>query len=227
MGVPWHDVLVDVSDIFYVFLLGGGEWGVRGARRRGARFLIENSRRGGWFSQEKGGGGTEGPRGCLQVIGGGGLNIFIRGRNSHPHVFSQPAGATCILAVKKKTKTWPNPFGTEPIELLSKTQATSSQTQARFYPLLNDQGPLGGGVSNGGFPIWTRPSTGLSFIVRFGTSPIFLDFSDLSGDFPDFPFSSFLAYQQHLRGTVSKRSATQSGAFPNKVRNPRFGNPLA
>ena len=42
-----HLFLVDVSDIFYFFLLGGGEGGVRGARRRGGSVFIENPRRGG------------------------------------------------------------------------------------------------------------------------------------------------------------------------------------
>ena len=42
------------------------------------------------------------------------------------------------------------------------------------------------------------------------------DFPDLSGDFPDWSFSSFSAYYQHLRGTVPKGSATQSGPFPKK-----------
>ena len=51
------------------------------------------------------------------------------------------------------------------------------------------------------------------------------DFPDLSrglsGDFPDWSFSSFSAYYQHLRGTVPKGSATQSGPFPKKVGNTR------
>ena len=42
----------------------------------------------------------------------------------------------------------------------------------------------------------------------------------LSGDFPDWSFSSFSAYWQHLRGTVPKGSATQSGPVPKKVGNP-------
>ena len=57
------------------------------------------------------------------------------------------------------------------------------------------QGPLNGGLSNGGgFPIWTCPS----FFVLFRTFPIFLGFSRFargwSGDFPDLSFSSFSAY---------------------------------
>ena len=65
--------------------------------------------------------------------------------------------------------------------------------------------------------------------VSFGTFPIFPGFSrfvrGLSGDFPDWSFSSFSAYYQHLRGTVPKGSATQSGPFPKKVGNPPIWKP--
>ena len=73
---------VDVSDIFYFFLLGGGEGGVQGARRgRGSGLLLEMRGGEGGFSQRGGGW----PRGLEGVCGefGGGLNIFFRGRNSH------------------------------------------------------------------------------------------------------------------------------------------------
>ena len=62
--------LVDVSDIFYFFLLGGGEGGVRGAGKGRGRIFIENPRRGGL----PGGWGPrgEGPGGCLRGIWGGG-----------------------------------------------------------------------------------------------------------------------------------------------------------
>ena len=76
---------MDVSDIFYFFLLGEGKRRVQGARSRAVgRFFVENARRGGGVFQERGGGG-EGPGGFLQRImgGGGGLNFFFRGRNSH------------------------------------------------------------------------------------------------------------------------------------------------
>ena len=67
---------VDVSDIFLLFFLVGGG-------RRGGRFFIENPRRGGGLP---GGWGPLPPRGWEGVcgeFGGGGLNIFFRGRNSH------------------------------------------------------------------------------------------------------------------------------------------------
>ena len=50
---------------------------------RGGRFLIENPRRGGCSPLASGGGGGERPGGCLRGFGGGGLNIFFRGPNSH------------------------------------------------------------------------------------------------------------------------------------------------
>ena len=71
---------MDVSDIFYFCLFGEGEGGVRGARKGGDRFFIENPRR-----EEFPG---EGPRGWEGVCnelgnfgGGWGLNIFFRGQN--------------------------------------------------------------------------------------------------------------------------------------------------
>ena len=62
--------LVNVSDIFYFFLLGGGERGVRGAGRGGATFIENPSRGGGVFWAGGAGEGGEGPGGCL--LGGGG-----------------------------------------------------------------------------------------------------------------------------------------------------------
>ena len=58
--------LVDVSDIFYYFLLGEGQGGVRGAGRGGGAVFIENPTREGGFSRT---GGAEGPGGCLRRIG--------------------------------------------------------------------------------------------------------------------------------------------------------------
>ena len=82
------------------------------------------------------------------------------------------------------------------------------------------QGPPNGGVSNGGVSRSGLVLTFLSFFVLFGTFPIFPGFSRFargwSGDFPDSSLFSFSAYQEHLRGTVPKGSATQSGPFPEK-----------
>ena len=91
------------------------------------------------------------------------------------------------------------------------------------------QGPPNGGVSNGGVSRSGLVLPFLSFFVLFGTFPIFPGFSRFgrgwSGDFPDLSFSSFSAYEEHLRGTVPKGSATQSGPFPKKVGNTRVWKP--
>ena len=88
-------------------------------------------------------------------------------------------------------------------------------------PLYDSRAAKRGGFKRG-FLIWTCPSF-------FGTFPIFLGVSRFvrgwSGDFPNLSFSSFSAYQEHLRGTVPKGSATQSGPFPKKWETPRFANP--
>ena len=73
--------LADVSDIFYFFLLGEGKGESEAAGRGAVRYFIDNPRRGGGSP-----GGAKGPGGCLRRIGdlgGGGLNIFVRGRNVH------------------------------------------------------------------------------------------------------------------------------------------------
>ena len=63
---------------FLLFLLGGGEGAVRGARKGGVGFLLKIPGEG------REGGGSIGPGGCPQGIGGGGgLNMLFRGRNSH------------------------------------------------------------------------------------------------------------------------------------------------
>ena len=61
-----------ISDVFYFFLLGEGEGGVRGARRGGGSVLLKTPRREGGFQE------GEGPRaGTVSVanwgiLGGGG-----------------------------------------------------------------------------------------------------------------------------------------------------------
>ena len=56
-------------------------------------------------------------------------------------------------------------------------------------------------------PFWVFPA------FFFGIFPIL---SGSSGNFPDLSFASFSAYKHHLRGTVPKGSASQSGPFPRK-----------
>ena len=92
----------------------------------------------------------------------------------------------------------------------------------KAYPGVIDQGPPNGGVSNGGVSRSGLVLPFLSFFVLLGLSRGFSRFvRGLSGDFPDWSFSSFSASYQHLQGTVPKASATQSGPFPKKAGNTR------
>ena len=61
---------MDVSDIFYFFLLGGGEEEVRGDREGGWLF-IENPRRGGRSPRRGGGRGEGAVRVSAGNLGGG------------------------------------------------------------------------------------------------------------------------------------------------------------
>ena len=70
---------MDVSDIFH-FFCSGEEKGESEAL--GGRFFIENPRRGG-LPAGWGRGGAMGREGVCGEFGGGGLNIFLGGRNSH------------------------------------------------------------------------------------------------------------------------------------------------
>ena len=64
-------VLVDISNIFYFFLLGGGEGGVRGARKgRGSVFYSKS--KGGGGSPTRGGGGGGAGRVSAGNFGWGG-----------------------------------------------------------------------------------------------------------------------------------------------------------
>ena len=93
---PKH-FLVDVSDIFYFFLLGGGERGVRGAGRGWGRFLIENPRKG--VSRAGGGGGASGREGVCGEWGGGGVaKNFFSGPKFPPRFSTQ--GKNCRKASK-------------------------------------------------------------------------------------------------------------------------------
>ena len=75
---------MDGSDIFYFCLLGAGEGGRLRRWGWGIGFLLKIPKGGGG-----GPGGAEGPAGRVSVAnweifgGGGGLNIFFRGRNVH------------------------------------------------------------------------------------------------------------------------------------------------
>ena len=84
-----------------------------------------------------------------------------------------------------------------------------------------------GRFKQGGLSIWAF----LFLFCFFGTFPIFQGVSrfvrGLSGDFPNLSFSCFSAYLQHVRATVPKGSATQSGPFPKKVGNPPLWKPPA
>ena len=84
---------MDVLDIFYFLLLGGGERGAQGAGRgRGDDFSWKIPGGGGSPRRVGAGGarGQEGVEGNLGGIWGGGLNISFRGRNSHQDCFSCP-----------------------------------------------------------------------------------------------------------------------------------------
>ena len=77
--------LVDVSDIFYFFLLGGGEGRVWGAGRGGRTIFHWKSQEGGGGSPRRvgAGGRGRGREGVCGEWGGGGAKYFFRGRNAH------------------------------------------------------------------------------------------------------------------------------------------------
>ena len=75
--------MVGVSNIFYFFLLGGGEGGVRGNWEGGRSVFLPKIPGGGGGSPGQGGGGRGAGRVSAENLGGGGLNIFFRGRNAH------------------------------------------------------------------------------------------------------------------------------------------------
>ena len=72
---------MDVSDIFNFFLLRGGGRGSPAKGGGGADFLL-NPRRG-VSRRERGRGGGRVSGRIGEFGGGGGLNIFFRGRNVH------------------------------------------------------------------------------------------------------------------------------------------------
>ena len=86
-------------------------------------------------------------------------------------------------------------------------------------------------AKQGGFKTGGVPDLDLSllFLSLLGLSRFFRDFPDLLGDGPGiFPIRTFSLSRpiiEHLRGSVPKGSATQSGPLLKKVGNPPFGNP--
>ena len=76
---------MDVSDTFYFSARGRGRGSSRRQEGTGARFSIENPRRGGGGLPPQRGGGPEGLGGCLRGIwrGGGWAKYFFPGRNAH------------------------------------------------------------------------------------------------------------------------------------------------
>ena len=77
---------------YFLFFSGWGRgWGVRGVGRvRGALVFNWNPRKGGGFSQERGVGGRDAGRVSAGNFGGGGLNMFFRGRNSRQEAVLSP-----------------------------------------------------------------------------------------------------------------------------------------
>ena len=100
----------------------------------------------------------------------------------------------------------------------------------RFKTYLKVQGPLNGGVSNGGVSRSRLVLPSSSFLSLFWTFPIFFrDFPDVLGDGPGiFPIRLFSLSQptkSTYEETVPKGSATQSGPSPKKVGNPPVWKP--
>ena len=73
---------MDVSIFFIFFFSGAGEREEASEEVAGGPVLIETRGRGGGDSEEEAREG-EGRRGSVCGEGGGGLNIFFRGRNAH------------------------------------------------------------------------------------------------------------------------------------------------
>ena len=77
---------------FYFFCSGEAKAESEAAGREGGRGL------GGGGSRRRGGGRPRGPGGCLRGIGGGRLNIFLGGRNSHQENGSHVIAMACNAA---------------------------------------------------------------------------------------------------------------------------------
>ena len=73
--------------ILFIFLIGGREGAVRGARKGGGRFSLKIS--GGRGVSQEGGGWARGPGGCLRGIWGGGAIFFSSGPKCPPSFVCQ------------------------------------------------------------------------------------------------------------------------------------------
>ena len=134
--------------IFFIFfLLGEGKGESEAPGRGGVRIFIENPRRG-CLRAGRGGGGR-GWKGDSGKLGGGGLNFFFRGRNSH-----QVAVLSLILKRGKHTirsgKTDPVQFKSEkyasdprPPHTRQKYEQTSGQNMASDASKQGKFGSLG------------------------------------------------------------------------------------
>ena len=78
---PTKSYLVGVSDIFYLFLLGGGEGGVWGARKGGGLLFIENPRTGGFRGERE--------RAFVGNVGGGRQFFFVSGPKFPPSLMKK------------------------------------------------------------------------------------------------------------------------------------------
>ena len=135
---------------FLVFFSGRGEeGGVRGEREGGGSvFFFENPRRGGG-SQERVG-GARGPGGCLrefgEIWGGGGLNIFFRGRNARQECQSREKLLTnsqrhwsirISLKTRQREFAFAATFGTNDLRNCRKSEANVAvQPLQRNFPKL-------------------------------------------------------------------------------------------
>ena len=72
---------MDVSDIFYFCLLGGGQGGVWGDREGGGSVFLLKIPGGGGDLSKNGGGGRGGREGVCGKFGGRGAKFFFSGRN--------------------------------------------------------------------------------------------------------------------------------------------------
>ena len=113
-------------------------------------------------------------------------------------------------------------------EILENRQAVENEGQSDHF-LDIAQGPLNGGVSNGGVPRSGLVLPFLSFFVLFGTFPILLGFSRFargrSGDFPDCPFPLSWPIKSTYEEQSRKGPRHNLDLSRKKWETPGFGNP--